>query len=804
MQAASAESTGGTAGEVRAPIPVLVPELFAEHAIVASPGARFDLMGNMEGTLSRRELEVAQLVAEGLTNRQIAARLFIAERTAEGHVEQIRNKLGFSSRSQIAALMAAGTQGGLEQTGNSKRRSNLPTPPGELVGREQEITELADLVARRRGVVTLTGPGGIGKTRLALAVAARLDDQFADGIWFVDLAPLRDPEHVASSVARALGLKPQVDRPLVNTIAASLANRSALLVVDNFEHMIEAGTVLTEILRSSPDSAILVTSREALRLYGEQEYPVPALAVGQGSKLGSAVQLFIARAREIEPRIEFGLNDLAAIRTVCERLDGLPLAIELAAAKVRVLSPSTMLERLQTSLDVLRSGVRDVPPRHQALAATFEWSHELLNDEEQVLFRRLAAFTGGFTLEAAEAVAAGDRIATDDVMELLDSLAAKSLIRREDSAAGARFRMLETIGDFARAKLKLSPEAKELKLAHMRYFRDFAEREAPRLKSQDELVTLARLDAEQSNLRSSIESAREVGDGESELRIIGGLWLYWCARGETHEGLVWLRGAPLDDERINPNLRAEAWIGAARLNMSEGHAPRAAQAGRKLLELAPSCAVPGRVMGWAHVAMCHERFDEPERVQSLTEEALRFMLESGDHWEKALAYTSRGEVARTFGSAEAAAAAYENAVRLLLDSGGELFLLGVNHHNLAQTALMLSDLEGAEAQFLKAFEAGRQIGASKLTLHSLVGLANVTRSRGRHVAAARMLGCADAAFARAGYELHPADQPPRDRLVNALRASLGDAAYEELHAQGSRMDPEEMAVTPEALEGTVS
>jgi predicted ATPase len=623
-------------------------------------------------------------------------------------------------------------------------------------------------------------------------------------VWFVDLAPLRDPHHIASSVARALGLKPQADRPLISTIASSLADRSALVVVDNFEHLVEGGTVLTEILRSSPDSAMVVTSREALRLYGEQEYPVPALDVENGSQPGPAMLLFVARAREIEPNIEFGLNDLNAIKTVCERLDGLPLAIELAAAKVRVLSPSAMLERLQQSLDVLRSGARDVPPRHQALAATFEWSHELLSEDEQVLFRRLAVFRGGFTLEAAETVCAGDRIAVADVMDLLYSLATKSLLRREGSTAGARFRMLETVCEFARARLNLSPEAREMKLAHLRYFRDLAEREAPLLKSEHELATLARMDAEQSNLRAALECSREAGDSESQLRIIGALWFYWNVRGETHEGLAWLHSAPLDDERVSPDLRAEAWIGEARLNMSEGHSPRAARAGRKLLELATSCEVPGRYMGWGYVAQCPEGFDEGERVQSLAERALKFMLESGDHWDKAVAFTMMGEVERTYGSLEAAATAYGNAVRLLLDNGGELLLLGTNHHNLAQTALMRSDLEGAEAQFLKAFDAGRQLGASKLMLHSLVGLANVTRARGRYVAAARILGCADAAFARAGFELHPADKPPRVRLENELRAALGDAAYEELHAQGSRVDPDEMVITPEALEGVVS
>jgi predicted ATPase/DNA-binding CsgD family transcriptional regulator len=761
-------------------------------------------MSSSEGLLSRREREVAKLVADGLTNRQIAERLFIAERTAEGHVEQIRNKLGFTSRSQIATWVAAGPEIGLGQPVAGKRRSNLPAPPGELIGREREIAELADLVAQRRGVVTLTGPGGIGKTRLAIAAAARLYDQFANGVWFVDLAAVRDPDHIASSVARALSLKPQADRSLINTIASSLADRSALIVIDNFEQLVESGSILSEILRSSPDSAMIVTSREALRLYGEQEYPVPSLAIGSGSESGPAVDLFVARAREIVPGIEFGPADLDPVKTVCARLDGLPLAIELAAARVRVLNPAAMVERLQESLDVLHSGTRDVPPRHQALAATFDWSHQLLTDNEQVLFRRLGVFRGGFTLEAAEAVCAIDRSAPAGVIDLLESLAAKSLLRREDSIASPRFRMLETVREFARAKLKLSPEARELRLAHMRYFRDVAEREVPLLMSANELAMLARLDAEQANLRLAIESSREVGDNECELRIIGALWLYWNVRGETHEGLDWLREAPLDDARINPELRAQAWLGEVLLNRTEGNRGGAGRAGRKLLDLAPSCSVPGRYLGWAYIALCLEAFLERDRVWPLTESALRFTTESGDPWEQALAYTTLGEVERAYGTAPAAAAAYGTALRLLEQNGGELFLMGINHHNLGQTALLLGDLEAAEAQFVQALQAGRQLGALRLSVHTLVGMSSVANAAERPVAAARLLGCADAAFSRTGYTLHPADQVPRDKLEAVLRATLGDGAYEEFHARGSRIDPDEILITPDALEGAVS
>ena len=583
--------------------------------------------------LSRREREVASLVAEGLTNRGIGERLFISERTAEGHVEQIRNKLGFTARSQIAAWMAAGAGTGVPRAGDGKGRSNLPVPPGDLLGREKETEELSELVNARRGVLTLTGPGGVGKTRLALAVADRLRSQFPEGVWFADLAPLRDPNHIATSVARALGLQVVTDRPLVSTIAASLTGRRVLLVLDNFEHLVEAGSLLTEILANSPDSAAVVTSREPLRLYGEQEYPVPSLAIASGSGPGPAVQLFLARARRIDPSTEFGITDLNVIERICERLDGLPLAIELAAARVRVLSPAEMLARLDRSLDLLTTSNRDIPERHRALAATFDWSYELLNKHEQTLFRRLGVFRGSFTLDAAETVCAGDGIERQGVIDLVDSLVAKSLLRREDSTMVARFRMLETVREFARAKLDASYEAAATKLAHLRYFRDLVEGEAPLLKSESELIALARLDADLNNIRAAIEHSRSIGDGESELRIHGGLWLYWNVRGETKEGLDWLSAAPLEDEHLGSDVRAEALIGEGRLRLTEGDGAASARVAHRLQELAKSCSVPGRCFAWSDFLLSNSVFPDPVRVRSITEECIQLMTRFGDEWE---------------------------------------------------------------------------------------------------------------------------------------------------------------------------
>jgi len=757
-------------------------------------------MGSAVG-LSRREREVAQLVAEGLTNRQIADRLFIAERTAEGHVEQIRNKKGFTSRSQIAAWVAAGTGTPPARPVEGRQCDNLPKPPGDIVGRETESHELADLVARRRGVITLTGPGGVGKTRLALHVAAGLLNQFPDGVWFVDVAPLRDPDHIAASVARALGLQPFAGRSLMATIAASLEGRSCLLVLDNLEHLIQAAPLLPEMLGKSPGSAVLVTSREALRLYGEQEYPVPPLSVGNGSSPGPAVELFVARAQETIPNLSFGLTDLTAITRICERLDGLPLAIELAAARVRVLSPAAMLDRLEASLELLTSLDRDLPARHRALAATFAWSHELLTAEEQMLFRRLAVFRGGFTMEAAEAVCAGIELEQVRIIDLVDSLAAKSLLRRQQAPEGARFQMLETIRGFAVARLGGAPEATEMRQRHARYFRDLAEQAAPELKTERELLALARLDAELNNLRAAIDTSRQSGDGESELRTLGALWFYWYLRGEPREGLHWLSEAPMDDERIRPDVRAEAMFGDGRLKEIAGDASGAARVGRRLQRLAASCSVPGRCLGWGKLLMSDATFSVPKRARRVAAECLELMTHFGDPWETALAMTLMGEVEREYGSPEAAAASYERAIRLLLDQGGERYLVAANYYNLGQTALLLDTPDSAESNFRKCLDASRLLGFPRLVCGSVIGLAAVAQARSRPLQAARWLGAADAGLARIGSELQLPDRAPRDRLESALRSALGDKAFEESHAQGGRLALDEAVAEYETPSG---
>ena len=413
------------------------------------------------------------------------------------------------------------------------------------------MTELERLLGSAR-LVTLTGPGGTGKTRLAQEVARGNDQRFPDGVAFVELAPIRDQALVLLTIARALGVEETGDTPIVNLLAAAIGDKRLLLVLDNLEHVAAAAADLAALLASCPGLALLTTSRMRLRLRGEHEYPVAPLALPPVTTPGTstmttaieqtpAVALFLNRAREARPGFALTLDNLEAVVAVCRRLDGLPLAIELAAARIRVLAPDQLRRRLEHSLDVLGTTAHDVPDRQRTLRDTLAWSHELLTPGEQVLFRRLSVFVGGWTMEAAETVAstAGNESAT---LETLARLIDQSLVtmRGEDDDAESRFTMLETIREFAAEQLAMSDEAELVERAFEEFLIARAEVAEEGLKGPDQRLWLDRLEAEHDNLRAALGRAVERKDGEVALRLALRLWQFWWTHGYWREGRDWL------------------------------------------------------------------------------------------------------------------------------------------------------------------------------------------------------------------------------------------------------------------------
>ncbi|MGH2806149.1 MAG: DUF4062 domain-containing protein [Actinomycetota bacterium] len=440
------------------------------------------------------------------------------------------------------------------------RMAALPVDLNPLIGRDDEVEEIASLLADGARLVTLTGPGGVGKTRLAAAVARTVTGGFDDGIFYVGLSSVNDPDLVAGTVAQAGGLKLSSGEEPVGALVEYLAPKRMLIVVDNFEHVMAASSIVSQFLEQAPRVQILVTSRELLRVRGEHDFPVvplelPSEGAGASATEGTeAVRLFVDRARSVRPELEINDEDRDAIAQITRLLDGLPLAIELAAARIRVLSPPALLDKLREGAAFLSTGARDMPERHRTLRATIEWSYQLLNDDEKKLFARLGIFPGTFTLEAVEAICSDGGDILEDFASLLD----KSMVRAEvEAGVEPRFTMLRTIKEFAVERLLASGEANAVREAHARHFLDLAVGAGEGLRSADQRRWTHRLEVEVANHRASIEWALETGEIALAVQVGWAVWLFWWAGGYLEEGRKWMERA-LAPPDLDQETRARA------------------------------------------------------------------------------------------------------------------------------------------------------------------------------------------------------------------------------------------------------
>ena len=599
------------------------------------------------------------------------------------------------------------------------RRHNLPIARTSFIGRERETLEVKRLLAMTR-LLTLTGAGGCGKTRLALEVAGDLVGAYPEGAWLVDLAPLSEAELVPQAVAHAVGVREQPGSSLVETLEDALRSRKVLLVVDNCEHLVEAvvGPV-DALLASCPGLRVLATSRIPLGVYGEHEYTVPPLCVPDPKRLPGlqtlshyeAVRLFIDRASAAKAEFALTNENASAIAEICARLDGLPLAIELAAARVKLLPPKAMLGRLANRLMLLTGGARNLPERQRTLRGTIEWSHTLLEEGEKTLFARMAVFSGGRTLEAIEAVCDAEGDLPVDAFEGVSSLLDNSLLRQEEGPEEEpRFVMLETIHEYARERLKQSGEADQIGRAHAQHFLALVEEAEPELVGADQVSWMDRLEAEHDNLRAALSRSLEAGDSASALRIGGALWRFWNVRGHFSEGRRWLTAGLSGEGAAPASLRARASLGLGYLELSQGDYPQAVE------DLEASHALYREIgdrrgeayalcfLGW--IALDRNEFD---RAEELLEEGLALSRAAGTARDVSVSLNALAMLKVYRGDHERATAMQEECLSLAREAG-DVQIIAVLTYNLGFTAAMTGEYERAEAFVREAQKLFREVG----------------------------------------------------------------------------------------------
>ena len=690
---------------------------------------------------------------------------------------------------------------------------NLPSQPTELIGRERELEQLqALLTASGTRLVTLTGPGGTGKTRLAVQAAANVLDAFPDGVWWTPLAAVTDPALALEALAASLGVREQAGQPLLATLIDHLRSRRTLLVLDNLEQVLSVAPLLAELLTAAPEAVILATSRQPLRLRGEREVPVVPLAlpraglrVSQEAALASpAVQLFLSRAQAVKPDFQVNSENAAAIVAICQRLDGLPLAIELAAARVRLLAPAALLARLDKRLPLLTGGARDLPERQQTLRAAIAWSHDLLDGGEQALFARLAVFAGGCTFAAALAVAdAGSGIAID-LLDGIDSLVQKSLLRQSDELAEEpRFTMLETIREFGLEQLAARPEEERaVRAAHAAYFR---ERVDEAIDSDEQVAAYDELEIESGNLRAVLDWQERHGAATAALEFATDLRWFWWVRGHLREGQERLDAALKRNVAAPPALRANALSGLGVLLDASGEYDRAKACHEEALalyrEVGDEPGIAEALENLGIIALSTENLDDAEAIGN---EVLALRRANGDKRGIAVALINIGNVAYLRGEIDRAISLFEEARDLSLDTGDQWILatslgnIGDATNRKAELLDAVVDAETIEELRRSAADAIRKgldiahsLGDRERTLSNILVLAVVVAPSEPEYAAV-LLGAADSLAAAIGYRLSSVDREHHARIVESIRSRIGDPAFDAWRQAGGRMSLDEV------------
>lgn len=722
--------------------------------------------------------------------------------------------------------------------------NNLPRQLSSFVGRAESLAEASQRLTTTP-LLTLTGPGGVGKTRLAFEVAAQSMDLFPDGAWVVELAALGDGLLIPETVATALRVKEQPGVPILTTLAQHLEPRRLLLLFDDCEHVLEpAAAVIDELLRAGANLRVLATSREALGITGESLYPVPSMDLPPRSDASvaeladsEAVRLFVDRARAVQPAFALNERNAAAVVQICRRLDGIPLAIELAAARVKALPPDQIAARLDDRFRLLTGGSRMALPRHRTLKAAMDWSFDLLTDAERALLVRLSVFAGTFGLGAAEAICTGEVVRPGEVLDLLSRLIDRSLVVSEEGATEARYRLLETIRQYAQERLVEDDPTGAFRARHRAYTLELVELIAPTLFAGPAAgPSLEQLATEHENLRAALQWSDDDTDGAAvELRLAGNLWRYWEIAGHLVEGRGWLTRALARTDGEISDLRANALTGLGSLAAQQGDLAAAVAAHETALAtlrqlgnpnaIAYACSnlgnvsvergdygrarelyeeaieilrgtddARGRAFGLLNLADVVARQGERDMARQLADEGIATFRAEGDLIGVALALGRSATISLQHGDSRDARSRHEEALEIYRRFG--------DGRGVARTQMFLGDIAAVEGSLAEAERLYRSSIEQRRQLGDRGGLATACDRLARIAAvsqpewAARLMGFADAEREAIGASLPPADASERDQVLAALEGELGRAPVATLRVGGRRLSLE--AVLAEA------